>query len=152
MSITSTQGIAHAAILDLPPEIFELVALQLPPEDLPSLRITCRDAASKAHRAFKRAHFQNPCFLLCDEQSLTTLEEISRHPVYARAVKQLWFGGFYHPPRTHNGIRISSELMAHRNKLWKENRDSSTITTTLICYAAFSTTSNKQGMYLIFVW
>jgi hypothetical protein len=121
MSTPSTLAPGHSRLLDLPPELFELIALHLPPEDLPSLRVTCRDAASKVYRAFVRAHFRNPCYLLNDESSLDCLFDLSCHPVFAKTIKQLWFGIFYNPSPTHNGAEeISSELKARRSYLLKD--------------------------------
>lgn len=76
-------------LLTLPPEMFERIAQSLPIEDLPYLRLTCRDAAAKVERTYVQAHFTDRGFLLCYKQSLQTAIDIARHEKFGKALKSI---------------------------------------------------------------
>ncbi|KAF7189153.1 hypothetical protein HII31_09575 [Pseudocercospora fuligena] len=73
----------------LPPELFELVAEYLEPNDLRCLRLVNRECASKALRTFAKVWFAQKSFLLCDADSLEVARSIARHAAYGPALRKI---------------------------------------------------------------
>ncbi|KAK4540619.1 hypothetical protein LTR36_009049 [Oleoguttula mirabilis] len=84
-----TEPGSQSRLLALPAELFERVAELTPAEDLPQLRLTCRDAAAKVERTFINAHFTDRGFLLCSKESLQTAVDIARHPRFGPAMGRI---------------------------------------------------------------
>jgi hypothetical protein len=79
----------EATLPSLPTEIFEQVAEYLPEEDLPALRLVCRDACSKTQRIFIAAHFSYKAVLLDSPSSITALTKIARHASFGPSLRRI---------------------------------------------------------------
>ena len=94
---TETQTTAEVAtstkshLIDLPTELLEWIAAYVPPDGLLCLRSTCADLARRLTSTFSRVLFKERCYVLLNEQSITTLYEISHHEVHSKSVEHIRF-------------------------------------------------------------
>lgn len=84
-------GQAQPGLLRLPAEIMEAVARALPEEDLPTLRLICREIESKTLRIYTNAFFTDKSFLLSSEMSMKYLNDISGDPYFGKAMERVRF-------------------------------------------------------------
>ena len=75
-------------LLSLPTEIMEAVANEVPAEDLPSLRLVCKDIDSKITRSYNQQCFSAKAFVLGSPLSMQNLAHISQHPRFSQALKR----------------------------------------------------------------
>ncbi|USW50681.1 hypothetical protein Slin15195_G040000 [Septoria linicola] len=76
-------------LLNLEPELFEIVANNLDKRSIANLRLTSRACAANTEKTFKEACCTSILCLLWDEQSLTLLVELSANANYGSAVKTI---------------------------------------------------------------
>ncbi|KAK3616340.1 hypothetical protein LTR56_026020 [Elasticomyces elasticus] len=76
-------------LLSLPAELVESIATCTPPEDLPALRLTCKEVHSAVQRPFVKAHFREKTFMLPSSGSMQALVAISRHSIFGKAMKKV---------------------------------------------------------------
>ena len=89
-NIIATLGAeSQCHLLNLPQELLEWVAEFLSPRDTMSLRSTAREINSRMVSVFRKKCFSDRCHILTDEVSMTTLWDISKHPVFAKCVKRI---------------------------------------------------------------
>ncbi|KAK5735352.1 hypothetical protein LTR17_008204 [Elasticomyces elasticus] len=65
-------------LLDLPPELLELIASQVEPHDLTQWRLSCITLKLTAARVFARTLFQNVTFILADAYSMLMFVNIAK--------------------------------------------------------------------------
>ncbi|KAK3621739.1 hypothetical protein LTR56_022631 [Elasticomyces elasticus] len=80
-----------APMLDLSPELIELIALAVPPDDLLALRQTCYTIRDCVQHTFVQTNFTEKTFLLPCAESMQALVEISKHNVFRKAIKKVNF-------------------------------------------------------------
>ena len=91
--MTSPTGTSHdrpAPLLGLPMELLEWVVTYLPSEDLFNLRRSCSDLANGTTRYMAKTYFKTLHVLMLDQNSISRLMCIARHPVYKLAVKMVY--------------------------------------------------------------
>jgi len=89
--LSATDGSSgNVGLLTLPPELFERISEFLPAEDLPLLRLSCREGAVKVERTYIKAHFTERVFLLCSKASLQTAIKIAKHERFGAALRGLY--------------------------------------------------------------
>lgn len=89
-SMANNPGTNSAAnLLSLPPQIMEAVANQLPQEDLPSLRLVCRDINSKITRSFEQRCIADKRVVVGSPRSMQNLENLSNHPRFGNILQRI---------------------------------------------------------------
>ncbi|KAK5738700.1 hypothetical protein LTR17_005832 [Elasticomyces elasticus] len=73
----------------LPVEMIELIARAVPAEDLPAMRLVCRELEHAIHRVFVQTHFTDKTFMLPSPESMQALVEISKHSIYGKLLKKV---------------------------------------------------------------
>lgn len=82
---------APPGLFRLPLEIMEAVALALPQEDLPSLRLVCREIESKTLRIYTNAFFTNKSFSPALRLSMEYFKSILKDPHFGKALERVTF-------------------------------------------------------------
>lgn len=77
-------------LLTIPLEMFERIAEFAEPRSLLSIRQVNREAGEKVKRIYVEEHFTKRAFLLWDEDSVGTLMDIAKHPVFGPAMKRVY--------------------------------------------------------------
>ncbi|KAK4959451.1 hypothetical protein LTR10_004256 [Elasticomyces elasticus] len=78
-------------MLDLPPELIELIALAVLPDDLLALRQTCHTIRDGVQHTFVQTNFTEKTFLLPCAKSMQALVDISKHNTFRKAIKKINF-------------------------------------------------------------
>ncbi|KAK5722339.1 hypothetical protein LTR15_005568 [Elasticomyces elasticus] len=78
-------------MLDLPPELIELIALAVLPDDLLALRQTCHIIRDGVQHTFVQTNFTEKTFLLPCAKSMQALVDISKHNTFRKAIKKINF-------------------------------------------------------------
>lgn len=80
-----------AELTGLPAEIMELVTDYLPKEDVPSLRLVCKDLENKTLRPFELRCLSEKGFVIGSFRSMHQLKDLSQHHRFSRALNRITF-------------------------------------------------------------
>ena len=88
-TIQAAMATDPSTLLSLPLEMMEAVANELPEEDLPYLRLACRDINSKVTHSFERRCMTNRSFILGSSRSMQNLEGISKDAHFSKTLNRI---------------------------------------------------------------
>ncbi|KAK5737701.1 hypothetical protein LTR17_006563 [Elasticomyces elasticus] len=80
---------SNSPLLDLPPELLELIASHVDSHDLLRWRLGCNALAQTASRAFASAFFRNLTFILADGLSMMMLVNITKHKYLTQCLQRI---------------------------------------------------------------
>lgn len=78
-------------LLRLPLEIMEVIAQELPEDNLLSLRLVCRDIESKTLRIYTKVFFSEKSFWPFSKLSMEDLGSLCKHPHFSKSVEKIRF-------------------------------------------------------------